>query len=196
MIGGFTLTAPGGQVPELMREGVRRMDTLFTAALAAGRLERDPTLNIPEPPPIPVLEEEEEADDQQRRQRDQGDGEGQTWVYQVQIVAPNVQVYNFAMAHLRTIGGVQQVNPIAINPSGTSYVHVTFRGDLASLRSALAARGWNVQQSGYILRITSGGQPPPPPPAQQPPPQPAPQPTPKAPQQGSERPQPPEDEDE
>ena len=85
----------------------------------------------------------------------------------MQIVAPNVNVYNFAMAHLRTIGGVEQVNPIAINPSGTSYVHVTFRGDLMNLRNALVARGWNVEQAGYILRVTSAGAPPPlpPPPA-------------------------------
>lgn len=193
IIGSFALAARSGEaVPQMMREGVRRMDALFTAALAAGRLVRDPTLDIPEPPPIPVQEEEE---DEQRQQRDQREDSGQTWVYQVQIVAPNVNVYNFAMAHLRTIGGVQQVNPIAINPSGTSYVHVTFRGDLSSLRSALASRGWNVQQDGYILRVSSSGQPPPPPPAQQPPSQPAPQPTPKATPPGSaERAQPPQDE--
>jgi hypothetical protein len=177
MIGGFTLAARSGEaVPQMMSEGVRRMDALFSAALAAGRLVRDPTLDIPEPPPIPVEEVEEEQ--QQRQQREQQDAR-QTWVYQVQIVAPNVQVYNFAMAHLRTIGGVEQVSPIAINPTGTSYVHVTFRGDLGTLRSALAARGWIVQQNGYILRVSSAGQAPPPPPAQQPPSQPAPQPTPQ-----------------
>ena len=54
IIGGFTLTAANSEgVPEMMAEGVRRMDQLFATALAAGALERDPTLDIPEPPPVP-----------------------------------------------------------------------------------------------------------------------------------------------
>lgn len=171
VIGSFTLTAPNsdGLLP-MMREGVRRMDALFAAALVAGRLERDPTLNIPEPPPPPE-EETVEEEEQERRPLETG----QTWVYQVQIVAPNVNVYNFAMAHLRTIGGVQQVSPVAINPIGTSYVHVTFRGNIEGLRGALASRGWNVEQIGYILRVTGnpGAPPPPPQQPQTPPPAPA-----------------------
>ncbi|HEX7930143.1 MAG TPA: hypothetical protein VF470_04460, partial [Sphingomicrobium sp.] len=51
----------------------------------------------------------------------------------------------------------------------------TFRGELSGLRSALTARGWSVEQNGYVLRLTSAGKGPPPlaPPA---PPQPQPQP--------------------
>jgi hypothetical protein len=172
IVGGFTLTAPNseGMLP-MMREGVRRMDALFASALAAGRLVRDPSLDIPDPPVLP----EEVIEEPQRTVQT-----AQPWVYQVQIVADNVNVYNFAMAHLRTIGGVDQVTPVAINPTGTSYVHVTYRGDLSNLRSALASRGWIVQQSGYILRVSSAGAPPPPPP--QPPPEP-PAPPPATPQQ-------------
>ena len=171
LIGGFTLTAANSEaVLPMMHEGVRRMDAMFAAALAAGRLVRDPTLNIPEPPPIP----EEEVEEEPARQQ----SVGQSWVYQVQIVASDVNVYNFAMAHLRTIPGVEQANPIAINPTGTSYVHVTFRGDLANLRNALASRGWTVDQSGYILRVSGNAGAPPPPPV----PQPAPAPPPAAPQ--------------
>ena len=183
VIGGFTLTAANseGLLP-MMREGVRRMDALFGAALAAGRLERDPTLNIPEPPPPP----EEEVEEEEPQQRQPGET-GQTWVYQVQIVAPNVNVYNFAMAHLRTVGGVQQVSPVAINPTGTSYVHVTYRGNLGDLRSALASRGWNVDQIGYILRMSGNPGAPPPPPPPQPLPQ-APPPAPVAPAQPPQNP--------
>lgn len=171
-IGSFALSVENSRaIPNMMREGVRQMDGLFASALAAGRLQRDPSLNIPEPPPLPEVIEEPERPAET----------GQTWVYQVQIIASDVNVYNFAMAHLRTIGGVDQVNPIAINPTGTSYVHVTYRGDLANLRSALAARGWNVEQVGFILRVSSSGSPPPPPP--QPAPQPAPPPQPSAPTQ-------------
>jgi hypothetical protein len=177
MLGSFTLTAPSADaVVPMMREGVRRMDALFAAALAAGRLARDPSLDIPEPP-LPPAEEEPEAP-----------AGVQPWVYQVQIIAQNVNVYNFAMAHLRTISGVDQLNPIAINPEGTSYVHVTYRGDLNNLRNALAARGWQVERVGFILRVTSSGAPPPPPqPVPTPPPPPQPPATP--PQQPEQRPQ-------
>ena len=48
-IGGFSLTAPNSEaIPAMMAEGVRRMDELFMLAHAAGRLVRDPTLDIPE----------------------------------------------------------------------------------------------------------------------------------------------------
>jgi hypothetical protein len=111
------------------------------------------------------------------------------WTYQVQIVSPDVTVYNFAVAHLRTSGGVEQVVPVSIFPGAVSYVNVTYRGDLGNLRAALAGRGWNVTQSGSVLRMSSGGArppaippPPPPPPPPQPQPQPA-QPQPPPPQQ-------------
>src|SRR5688572_9691104 len=58
IVGGFTLTAPNSEaIPAMLIEGVRRMDELFMDAHAAGRLERDPTLDIPEPPPLPEEEE-------------------------------------------------------------------------------------------------------------------------------------------
>jgi hypothetical protein len=112
------------------------------------------------------------------------------WAYQVQIVAPDVNVYNFAMAHLRTTGGVQQVVPVSINPGGVSYVNVTYQGDISGLRTALAARGWSVEQNGYVLRMSSSGNAPPPvapppqPQTQQP--APAPQPPPSQPPGGDE----------
>jgi hypothetical protein len=165
-VGSFTISAPGGaSALQVMRAGVQRMDQMFADALAAGRLVRDRSLDIPEPPPPPEVVEEAPKPVQ-----------GRPWTYQVQIVSPDVNIYNFAMAHLRTTGGVDQVVPVSINPGGVSYVNVTFRGELPALRAALAARGWNVEQNGYILRMSSGGKAPPPlaPPA--PPPQPQPQP--------------------
>ena len=53
----------------------------------------------------------------------------------MQIVSSDVNIYNFAMAHLRTTGGVEQVVPVSINPGGVSYVNVTYRGDLSGLRA-------------------------------------------------------------
>ena len=157
IVGGFSLTAADSDaIPAMMNEGVRRMDELYSAALAAGRLERDSTLDIPAPPPLP--EEAVEAPPAQQ----QGNA------FQVQIAANNVNTYNFAMAHLRTLPGMDQVIPQSINPSGTSYVLVSYHGTGPQLVAALAARGWAADSSGTVVRMSGGAGPPPPVP--QPPP--------------------------
>jgi hypothetical protein len=178
IIGGFTLTAPNSDaIPEMMAEGVRRMDELFMAAHAAGRLARDPTLDIPEPPPLPEEEVEEEKPAQSAVA---------PAAYQVQIAVNNVNTYNFAMAHLRTLPGLENLTPQSINPSGTSYVLVSYRGSAAALAAALRARGWSADFGGTIVRMSGGAGPPPPiplpPPVTQPTP---PAPTPPATQPGN-----------
>jgi hypothetical protein len=83
------------------------------------------------------------------------------------------------MAHLRTLPGIEQVSPQSINPSGTSYVLVSYRGSGAALAAALAARGWSTDASGTVVRMSGGAGPPPPilqPPAASPNPPPAAQP--------------------
>jgi hypothetical protein len=161
VIGGFTITAANSeQLPAMMAEGVRRMDELFSRALAAGMLQRDPTLDIPEPPPVIEIEEVPVQ------------AAPTTAQFQVQIVATDVKVYNFAMAHLRTMGGITQVTPQAINPVGTSYVLVTYRGTGPQLAGALSARGWISSSAGTVVRMAAGAGGPPA--IQQPQPQPAP----------------------
>lgn len=165
ILGGFTLRARKGEsYTALMEEGVRQMDQMFSRAFAAGQLVRDPSLDIPEPPPppkevVPVTTE-------------------RVWTYQVQIVSPNLNVYNFAMAHLRTTPGVQDVALVLLSEGGTSYTNVTYRGDLATLRAALIARGWNVDQNGFVLRMSARNSEPPPVPRPPPPVPPTPQPQP------------------
>jgi hypothetical protein len=172
IVGGFTLTAPNSNaIPAMMNEGARRMDDLFTTALAAGRLARDSSLNLPAPPPIlePVVEVAKPV--------------STTTAVQIQIVANDVNIYNFAMAHLRTLGGIDSATPQLINPSGTSYVLVAYRGTISQLAAALSSRGWQVDYSGSVVKIRSAsGKPPPLPPPPQAKPsqavQPAPQPEP------------------
>ena len=176
IVGGFTLTAPNSEgIPAMMAEGVRRMDELFATALAAGRLQRDPTLDLPEPPPLPEEVVEEEPSPAQAPR----------FAYQVQITARDVNVYNFAMAHLRTLPGIEQVTPQLINPEGTSYVLVSYRGPISALASSLSGRGWSVDFGGTVVRVSSAG--PAPPPIPLPPPQPQPQ---AQPQQAQPPPQP------
>jgi hypothetical protein len=160
IVGGFTLRArDSDDMMRMMREGVARMDRLFATAHAAGAMQRDPTLDIPEPPPI--IEEEQETPD--------------TTAYQVLIYSPDAQTYNYAFATLRVMPGVQSVNPVAINIGGVSRASATIRGDASAARSTMAARGWTVTVSGSTMRISNGpfrdpAAPAPTPTPQQPPP--------------------------
>lgn len=139
IVGGFDLTAPNSAaLPQMMDEGVRRMDQLFINAFESGHLLRDSTLNLPPPPPPPPVEVVE----QQPQQR-----------FQVGIVAPNAITYNSAIAHLRAVPGMDSVEQVNIALGGTSFVFVTYRGSLGSLRSILVSRGWGVDIAGGQLKM-------------------------------------------
>jgi hypothetical protein len=139
IVGGFTLRArDSADMMRMMREGVARMDQLFTQAHAAGALQRDPSLNIPEPPPL--IEEEDDA----------------TSAYQVLIYSPDALTYNYAFATLRVMPGVESVAPVNIAIGGVSTVSATVRGDFGPARSAMAGRGWTVSVGGNTVRISNG----------------------------------------
>jgi len=171
IVGGFTLTAANSDaIPAMMAQGAVRMDQLFAQALAAGQLQRDTSLNLP-PPPIQELPVEAPVVTAAANN-----------AYQVQISGKDVTVYNFAMAHLRTLPGIQSATPQQINPEGTSYVLVSFKGDISQLAAALSARGWIVSTSGTVVTMRSSSEkppalPPPPQPTAPPPQQPQPQPS-------------------
>ena len=159
IVGGFTLTASNSEaIPAMMAQGALRMDALFTQALAAGRLTRDSSLNLP-PPPIQELPVEAAPT-----------AANITNAYQVQVTGKDVNVYNFAMAHLRTLPGIDSATPQQINPGGTSYILVAYRGDISQLAAALSARGWVTESTGTVIKIHSSSDKPP---ALPPPPQPA-----------------------
>jgi hypothetical protein len=167
IVGGFTLTAPSSEaIPAMMAQGAQRMDALFAQALAAGQLSRDSSLNLP-PPPVQIapLAPPKPAN--------------VVNAYQVQVTGTDVLVYNFAMAHLRTLAGVDSATPQQINPTGTSYILVAYHGTAAQLAAALRARGWVADFGGTVVRIHSGSDKPPALPAPRPI-QPAPQPQPQA----------------
>ena len=166
VVGGFTLTAPNSDaIPAMMAQGAQRIDAIFAQALADGRLSRDPSLNLPPPPiqQLPVV-----AAPSSPKPVNVANS------FQVQIIGNDVNVYNFAMAHLRTVGGVDTATPQQINPTGTSYVLITYHGTIAQLAAALSARGWIVDTSGTVIRMHPAGDKPPALPAPPPPPQPKP----------------------
>jgi hypothetical protein len=163
IVGGFTLTAQNSDgIAAMMAQGAQRMDQLYAQALAAGRLTRDPSLNLPPPPVFLTLPEAKPVTVNLVNS------------FQIQVSGKNVNFYNFAMAHLRTMAAVESATPQQINPGGTSYILVTYKGDISQLAAALSARGWAVEAAGSVVKIHSDADKPPalPPPPVQPPPTP------------------------
>ena len=141
IIGGFDLTAPNSAgISQMMDEGVRRLDQMFVAAYESGNLRRDPSLNLPPPPPPPPEEVQQVQHAPSR--------------YEVGVLAPNAVTYNSAIAHLRAVPGMDSVEQVNIALGNVSYVFVTYRGDLGSLRSILTSRGWAVDIAGGQLRMS------------------------------------------
>ena len=172
IVGGFTLTAPNSDgIPAMMAEGAQRMDQLFSQALAAGALARDPSLNQPPPPPLP----------EQPVERPVARPTNTANAFQVQVTGKDVNIYNFAMAHLRTVPGIDSATPQLINSSGTSYILVAYHGPISQLAAALSGRGWIVETSGgNVVKLRSASDKPPALPPPPPPPQPKPAPQPPA----------------
>jgi hypothetical protein len=172
VVGSFTLTSPNSEaIPAMMAQGAQRIDALFSQALAEGNLSRDPSLNLP-PPPVQLVP-----------QIAPPKSVNIVNAYQVQVTGKDVVIYNFAMAHLRTLPGITSATPQQINGTGTSYILVGYRGSVGQLATALAARGWVAEAAGTVVRIHSASDKPPalpaPPQAVAPPAQ-APQPAPPA----------------
>jgi hypothetical protein len=154
ILGGFDLKAKdSADIPRMMAEGVQRMDELFARVLAAGELQRDPSLITVEPPP-PV--EDELAAVQPLTTP--------LVSIQLQILTRDDAGLASVTAALRSVAGVEGVGAIG-GQSGWSLLMVNFRGDSATLASALRARGWSVSDVGGTLRVVPGLPVPVPPPA-------------------------------
>lgn len=162
MLGRFTLRVEhSGAIPKLMDEGVRRLDELYTRALAAGLLRPDPSLIVPEPPPVeevPEIEILEEAPPQPTASTaDTPSPVGAATAFSIQVDTPDPQAVQRAEISVSRISGVTSALTTSLALGGTSVMRVTYMGDPESMRAALQAQGWNVQGSGTNLRISRGG---------------------------------------
>jgi hypothetical protein len=164
LLGAFTLTArsPAG-LRQMMVDGVRRIDGLYIAALADGRLRTDPSLIIEEPVAPEELEEaaaEAEADTETGETLEPGAASSDdeeatvTATYSVQVETPDAQAVIAVESALRGIRGVENAATSSVAIGGVSVVRVRFRGDAAAMRAALTAGGWRVSESGGTFRIS------------------------------------------
>ncbi len=152
ILGSFELVARNSQsIPQLMTEGVQRMDELFVQAHSAGLVRGDPDLIIQPPPP--VEEEQEEVT---------GPAEVAPTVVQVLVIERgDAAAVAQSVAQIRGLAGVIWVTQAPL-PNGNANLSVNYRGDAAALGLALSSRGWAVTNRGGVLYVTRGAAPLPP----------------------------------
>jgi hypothetical protein len=145
----------GDALPRLMDAGVERMDALYSQALRGGMLRIDPSLVIEEEPDelAAIFEEGSMADDAV----DAGAAS-----FTVQVDTPDAASLATVENSLKAVAGVRAAAPTSLALGGVSLFRLEYRGDLAGLRQALAARGWQVDElPGGMLRLRRGAPPPP-----------------------------------
>jgi len=166
------------ELPQMLDQAVRRFDTMFTHALADGKLSPDPTLSLdgvelrPEIRALIEAARRAEAEEAEARAA-AAEGEVPLEVapvvpqtplteeqplavasFSVQVATPDAGSVDAAMTSVRSAPGVRGVAANSIAIGGTSVMRVTFAGDLAGLADALRSRGWQVTQGSDALAIS------------------------------------------
>ncbi|MGZ8312257.1 MAG: heavy-metal-associated domain-containing protein [Allosphingosinicella sp.] len=155
VLGRFTLRAANSaEIPRMMDEGVRRMDTIYSQALAGGLLQPDPTLVIIEPAVQREIEEVVTETELPEAPVTTVPGVAAT-TFNLQVETPDPAAVQRAELSVSRVDGVTSALTTSLALGGTSVMRVTFVGDAAALQAALQAQGWQVQVlGGNTLRIT------------------------------------------
>ncbi len=176
----FTLKAEGpDELPAMLSRAVERLDGVFAAALASGKLRPDPTLRFgiagEVDPAIQRLIEIGRA----IRARDSATkaaaaaaaagaaprieaqtvtgiepGEVTVRVITVQFATPNPAAFDGALGAVRAAVGVRGVGVTSTAIGGTSVMNVSFAGSLDELAAALEARGFAVRRGANALAVS------------------------------------------
>lgn len=160
LIGSFTLRAPTSDaLPAMLDEGVKRIDEIYAFALASGTLAPDPSLII-ETPVVPVLPLNNMAEaatetplDNATNAESPSATSTATTTFTVQFDTPDVGSVTSTENAVKAIPGVKSADTTSLALGGTSVMRVAFGGDIATLRLALQARGFRVDEGGGTLRI-------------------------------------------
>jgi len=172
-LGEFTLRVQSSeQVPAMLERAVQRFDSMFTRALAEGKLRPDPTLalgNVEISPEVRALIEAARRAEEAAVANEvvpSGVGPGTPagtptpdvpvalGTYTVQVATPDARSVDAALGSIRGAAGVRSVATSSIAIGGTSVVRVTYLGDLNGLAAALRAAGWQVNVGSNALGIS------------------------------------------
>lgn len=159
LIDSFTMTGPSpAALPDMMEKAVARMDGIYTGALAAGVLRTDTYLVLEKPVekvdlPDAAAGEEDVLPTETDSSAPATPAAG-IQSFTVQYSSPDVDSVSATERAVGGVAGVQSASTTSLALGGTSVMRVAFRGDLAALKAALAARGFKVQEGGGQLRIS------------------------------------------
>jgi len=168
----FTMEAGSpAELPEMLSEAVSRMDSIFEAALTAGVLRPDPTLNISTTaemdPALARLIEIGRAIQSREAAITAGELDPTAPAiaptatepaivnsYVVQFASPDAASIDATLAAVRSVPGVRGAATISLAFGGTSVMRVSFGGSLDALAQGLRERGYNVTQGADALAIS------------------------------------------
>ncbi|WP_293880183.1 heavy-metal-associated domain-containing protein [Sphingomonas sp.] len=153
----FTLRVESSDgLPQMLDEGVRRIDQAYADALSMGMLRPDPSLIIETPVDVSALIANEADIAPIETGPDNSStaiAGGEVRTYTVQFDTPDVSSVTGIEGSVRGVPGVKSTDTTSLALGGTSVMRVSFVGDMATLRLGLAARGFRVDEGSGTLRI-------------------------------------------
>ncbi len=172
----FTLKAAGpDELPAMLGRAVERMDTIFTAALAAGQLRPDPSLRLGGSGEIdPAIQRLIEIGRAAQARKSAvaaaaagtaprieaetiaGIEPGEVTVrsFTVQFATPDAATFDGTLGGVRAAVGVRGLGVTSTAIGGTSVMSVNYAGSLEELAAALEARGFAVRRGANALAIS------------------------------------------
>jgi len=172
----FTLEADSQDaLPAMLVQAVERMDGIFTAALASGKLRPDPSLRFGSGGTMDLAIEQLIEIGRAARARNAAaaaaaaagvprieaepvtgiePGEAAARNITVQFATPDAAAFDTALGAVRATGGVRGVGVTSTAIGGTSVMSVSFGGTLEDLAAALEARGFTVRRGPNALAIS------------------------------------------
>ena len=149
VIARFTLTARDGDaLPQMLDDGVRRIDEAYAEALRSGELGTDASLSV-EPAVVPDLPEEAPVEGVQTAAALPGAAS----TFLLQVDTPDDAALVQTQAGLRAIAGVTAVSTDSVALGGVSVIRVGYNGDALVFRTSLATAGYTVEDTGGGLRL-------------------------------------------
>lgn len=167
-IDAFQLSAPNEEgVPAMLDKALVEFDRIYTAALASGKLQPDPTLRAEQVEVSPFIQALLDA----ARRAEEGlagdigttgitpgatasDAPQVLYAHVVQFVTPDAAAVDAMLNAVRATPGVRAAATSSIAIGGTSVMRVTYAGDIGALAVALRGRGFTVQQGSNALSIS------------------------------------------
>ncbi len=176
-LGSFTLSTAPDKIQQMMLQGVKQMDGIYSAALASGILKPDTSLileqiiteeevDIPTTQAVVVKKDDKpkentgdkpkEADKpKEKEEPKEVEPATQMKTITVYVDTPDPGSVMEAEAAVRGVAGVKSSSTISTAVGGLSVIRVSYEGDGDMLKVALAARGYRVSGGGAAIRIAN-----------------------------------------